>query len=98
MILEFGAEAIEWRGPAPFIFVPVPPDISAEIKAVSGMVTYGWGCIPAKATVGETTFKTSLFPRQGLYLVPLKVVVQRAENVGLGDFIQMRLELDINPR
>lgn len=26
MILEFEGEAISWRGPAPFVFVPVPPE------------------------------------------------------------------------
>ncbi len=41
MILEFEGEAIEWRGPAPFVFLPVPPDISAEIKDLSALLTYG---------------------------------------------------------
>ena len=93
MVLEFTGEAIEWRGPAPFVFVPVPPDMSADIKAISNLVTYGWGCIPVTVHVGHTAFKTSLFPRQELYLVPIKVHVQRAESVGVGDLVQVRIEL-----
>jgi hypothetical protein len=93
MILEFGGEAIEWRGPAPFVFVPVPEDLSAEIKAISNRVTYGWGVIPVIAQIGETEYKTSLFPRKGVYLVPVKVVVQKAEDVKVGDQVQVRLEV-----
>jgi hypothetical protein len=93
MILEFSGETIEWRGPAPFIFVPVPAEVSAEIKAISNHVTYGWGCIPAVVWIGETEYTTSLFPKDGIYLVPVKVKVQRAESVSLGDEVQVRLEI-----
>jgi hypothetical protein len=95
MDFEFEAAAISWRGPAPFVFVPVPPEISDEIKAVSKAITYGWGVIPATVRIGGTTFTTSLFPRQGIYLVPVKVKVQRAERVDVGDLVRVRLELDL---
>lgn len=94
MVFEFEAAAISWRGPAPFVFVPVPPEISDEIKAVSKAITYGWGVIPATVRIGGTTFSTSLFPRQGIYLVPVKVKVQKAEQVDIGDLVRVRLELD----
>ncbi len=93
MILEFGGEAVEWRGPAPFVFIPVPPDLSAEIKAISNLVTYGWGCIPVLAKIGETEYKTSLFPKNGIYLVPVKVMVQKAENVKVGDLVGIQIEI-----
>jgi len=93
MILEFIEEAIWWRGPAPFIFVPVPPELSAEIKAISSRVTYGWGVIPAQVLIGDTEFSTSLFPRQGAYLVPVKVKVQKSEGVKVGDMVRVRLEI-----
>ncbi|MCB8933296.1 MAG: DUF1905 domain-containing protein [Chthonomonadaceae bacterium] len=97
MIVEFTGETISWRGPAPFVFVPVPPDVSSEIKEVSGLVTYGWGVIPVGAQIGETPFTTSLFPRHGVYLVPVKVAVQRAEGIGVGDAVRVRLELEVGP-
>lgn len=97
MILEFVGEAISWRGPAPFVFVPVPADLSAEIKEISANVTYGWGCIPATVQIGETSFTTSLFPRKGIYLVPVKVKVQKAEDVKVGDAVGVRLEFALGP-
>ena len=93
MILEFEGEAIWWRGPAPFVFIPVPADLSLEIKAVSSLITYGWGVIPATVQIGDTKFETSLFPRNGLYLVPVKLVVQKSEKVSVGDVLSVRLEL-----
>jgi hypothetical protein len=96
MILEFSGVAIEWRGPAPFVFVPVPPDLSAEIKSIANRATYGWGVIPVVARIGGTDYKTSLFPKDGLYLVPVKVLVQRAEGVKVGDAVNVHLEVVLN--
>jgi len=95
VVLEFGGEAISWRGPAPFVFVPIPPDLSAEIKAVSARITYGWGVIPAAVTIGKTRYTTSLFPKDGRYLVPIKVAVQRAEGVEVGEVVSLSVELDL---
>ena len=95
MTLEFYGEAISWRGPAPFVFVPVPAELSAEIKGISTMVSYGWGVIPVTVQIGLTQFKTSLFPKGENYLVPIKVHVQRAENLNVGDTVSVRLEVEI---
>ena len=54
----------EWRGPAPFLFVAIPESVSRDIKALSQLVSYGWGVIPVTATLGETTWTTSLFPKK----------------------------------
>jgi hypothetical protein len=93
MNLEFVGETIWWRGPAPFVFVVVPADLSGEIKAVSSKVTYGWGCIPVTVTIGGTEYATSLFPKDGRYLVPVKAAVQRAENVQVGDGVAVSLTI-----
>ena len=94
MDLEFTGEIIHWRGPAPFHFITVPDEESAAIEAVSSLVTYGWGAIPVKARIGGTDFKSSLFPKGDLYLVPVKDVVRRAETLMLGDEVTVHLHLD----
>jgi hypothetical protein len=93
MNLDFAGEIIYWRGPAPFLFVAVPQEESDAIKAVSSSVTYGWGCIPVRARIGATEWKTSLFPKNGLYLVPIKMSVQKAENLDVGDQVAIQLEI-----
>jgi hypothetical protein len=93
MTLEFTGDIFEWRGPAPFLFVAVPDELSRELKAASRGLTYGWGVIPVVAFTGQTRWNTSLFPKDGRYLVPVKVAVQRAESLGVGDTVKVRLEL-----
>lgn len=93
MELEFDAVAIEWRGPAPFVFVPLPEDEAQLVAESARELTYGWGVIPVRARIGGTEFTTSLFPRDGGYLLPVKVAVQRAEGVGVGDAVRALLRL-----
>ena len=95
MIIEFKGNIFQWRGPAPYLFVAVPDQESANIKAVSKLVTYGWGVIPVMVKVGKTEWKTSLFPKDGRYLVPIKMLAQKAENLKEGDEIKLKLELNL---
>lgn len=95
MLLEFRGEVFEWRGPAPHHFVRVPEDESAEIDEVKTAVTYGWGVIPVEVRMGSTTWSTSLFPKDGGYLVPLRLDARRAEGVELGDVVDLTLTLDV---
>jgi len=93
VILEFSGEVWHWRGPAPFHFVTVPEAESAELEDVSPLVSYGWGCIPVSARIGRTNWTTSLFPKDGGYIVPVKAAVRRAEQVALGDVVTIRLDV-----
>lgn len=95
MELAFTGEVIHWRGPAPFRFVAVPDAEAAALRAASPLVSYGWGCIPVTVRLGRTTFTTSLFPRDGGYVVPIKVAVQRAEGVDLGDVVRLTLLVEV---
>ncbi len=78
MEFSFEGEVIYWRGPAPFLFVALPPAIGAEITALGSAVSYGWGCVPVLARIGAVEFSTSLFPRNGSYVLPLKVAARKA--------------------
>lgn len=93
MSLEFSGNLLYWRGPAPFYFVAVPAAECEILRDVSKWVTYGWGMIPVKACIGETVWKTSLFPKAGGYLVPIKASVHKAEGLGEGDTVTVRLEV-----
>ena len=37
----------------------------ADLAPVANQLTYGWGCIPVQATIGDTDFDTALFPKDG---------------------------------
>ena len=93
MHIEFTGEIFYWRGPAPFLFVAVPEKPSSDIKVISSMVTYGWGVIPVHVQIGKTEWQTSLFPKEGRYLVPIKKSVQKSENLGVGDKVTLQLQI-----
>jgi hypothetical protein len=95
MIIAFSGEIIYWRGPSPYHYVVVPEAQSQDIKVVSGLVTYGWGVIPVSVQIGRTVWKTSLFPKDGRYLVPIRDSVRKAEDLALGDVVDLRLEVRI---
>ncbi len=94
MIIKFTGEIFYWRGPAPFLFVAVPEQPSSELKAISAMVTYGWGVIPVQVRIGQTEWTTSLFPKQGRYLVPIRKSVQKSENLEVGDSVSIEIEIN----
>ncbi len=91
--LEFSGEIWYWRGPAPWYFVTVPDEECQEIKAVSGLVTYGWGMIPATVRIGKSQWETALWPKDGSYIVPIKASIRRAEKIDEGESVTVRLEI-----
>lgn len=93
MQMSITGDIFEWRGPAPFLFVAVPEDASRDIKALATLVSYGWGVIPVTAELGTTTWTTSLFPKNGRYLIPIKKIVQTAEQVTAGDVVTIQLTI-----
>ena len=95
MDLSFSGEVWYWRGPAPYHFVTVPDAESDQLAAASGLVTYGWGMVPVEARLGATRWPTSLWPKDGGYVVPLKDAVRRAEGVEVGDVVSVGLVVDV---
>ena len=93
MHLEFPGELYSWRGPAPYHFIKVPEEECVALREVSPVVSYGWGVIPVRVRIGETVFETSLFPKDGGYLVPIKDVVRKAEGLALGDTVLVELTI-----
>ena len=93
MIIEFTGKIWFWRGPAPWYFVTVPAKQSRDLKAILGLVTYGWGMIPVTARIGKTEWTTSMWPKNGRYIVPIKASIRKAENIDLGDKVTVRLEV-----
>jgi hypothetical protein len=95
MEVTFTAPVWFWKGSAPFHFVTVPEPECALIAAASELVTYGWGMVPVTVNLGSTTWTTSLWPKNGGYIVPLKDAVRRAEAVSLDDTGTLRLTVAV---
>lgn len=82
-----------WQGKAAWHFISLPLDLSAEIKS---FVTHkrGFGSIPVKVTIGQTSWKTSIFPsKKGNYDLPLKAAIRKKEKINAGDKVQVSITL-----
>ena len=87
----FAGRVFEWRGPSPYYFVRVPDEQCEDIREVAALATYGWGVVPVEARIGEVAFETSLIPKDGGYLLPLRDSVRRAEGIELGHDVDVHL-------
>lgn len=97
MELIFAGRVVEWRGPSPYFFVPVPEEESSDIREVAAIATYGWGVIPVEARIGDVPFETSLFPKDGGYLLPLKDAVRKPLSLSAGDDVAVEMTIRLEP-
>ncbi|MEU0091756.1 GNAT family N-acetyltransferase [Kribbella sp. NPDC006257] len=95
---DIGGEVFEWRGPAPYYFLAVPEREGADLRAAALAASYGWGMLPIRARIGSVEWKTSLWPKDGGYLLPLKDAVRKPLKLSGGDAVEVRLSFDARPR
>ena len=92
MDFEFEGPVVEWRGPAPFYFVEVPNEESADIKYAAKGLEY-WGQVPVTVRINDVEFTTALFPKDGIYLIPLKVSVRSETGIELDDVVTVAMDV-----
>ena len=78
-------------------FVSLPPALSEGIRSLRGPRSAGWGSLRVTATIGSTTWRTSIFPdtKSGAFLLPLKADVRQRENIGAGDRVAVAVEIEL---
>lgn len=92
----FEAPVIYWRGPAPHVFARLPDDVAEALRQMGPAISYGWGCIPVEATIQGVGFTTSLFPKDGTFLLPLKVAVRR--KIAIEEGVDVTVEMTVTAR
>ncbi len=92
-VIEFEFEGVvwEWRGPSPYHFVTVPTECADLVSQVASAVTYGWGMVPVEVRLGRSRWRTSLFPKEGGYVLPLRDSVRKKEDIAIDDNVHVRL-------
>ena len=91
--IAFEGRVIHWRGPSPFFFVRIPERHFGEVSHAARLASYGWGCVPVEARIGDVDFRSALFPKDEGYLLPLKTAVRKAANLALGDDVQVEMRI-----
>jgi len=92
MEFEFDGPVVEWRGPAPYYFVRIPEDESADIKDAAKGLEY-WGQVPVVVQIDDTEFTTALFPKDGVYLIPVKDAVRKAIGIEVDEVVSVGLDV-----
>jgi len=93
--VAFTAELWEHPGEGGWHFVTMPVTVADDVRDRAGHLARGFGSIRVRATVGGTTWTTSVFPSaaDGSYLLPVKKQVRRAEALFPGDLVAVGLVL-----
>jgi len=84
-----------YSGQGAWHFVTVPKDISTEISKMFGYLKASWGSLQVDVTIGETTWKTSIFPdkKSGCYFIPIKSDIRKNEKINEGDELELELQI-----
>jgi hypothetical protein len=98
MVITFEAELWLWdarRGES-WTFVSLPVQESEDVRElVGGGVRRGFGSLRVRATVGASSWTTSIFPdaTRGAYVLPVKRAIRQAEGLDVGDVTTVTVEL-----
>lgn len=92
----FAAPLWVHHGEGGWHFLSVPPDVGADIADRTAGSRRGFGSVRVAATVGATSWRTSIFPDapSGSFLLPVKRTVRKAEGLETGDVVRVELEVD----
>jgi hypothetical protein len=92
----FSAPIWVYLGEGGWRFVTLPGDIADDIRSLFHGTARGWGSYPVGATIGATSWQTSIFPDKASssYVLPLKSAVRRKQHLNDDDVVSVRLELD----
>ncbi len=86
-------------GDAAWHFVTLPTDVADEIDDLTASNRAGFGSVRVTATIGATTWNTSLFPDTAAasYVLPVKKQVRSLEELHDGDPVEVTVELVAEP-
>jgi hypothetical protein len=89
---ETQAELWLWNGGS-WHFLTLPEDVSAGLKSLRGSPR-GFGSMRVEATIGKTSWRTSVFPtKQGEFLLPVKADVRKKEGLSAGEQVTVAIEV-----
>jgi len=97
VVVVFDAELWIWdaRRSDSWTFVSLPAERSEEIRDLADGQRRGFGSLRVRATIGSSTWTTSIFPdsaRKG-YVLPIKRDIRKAEALEAGDVATVTVEL-----
>ena len=89
------------KAPASWHFLTLDGEVAEAIhglalmRKLEGGRKPGWGSMKVRATIGDTSWDTSIFPAKeaGGWLLPVKAAVRKAEVLVAGDHVTVQLDV-----
>lgn len=95
MSYTFSAPLWLYPGKAAWVFLTVPIDYAADFREVASSYKKGFGSVKVRATIGSSSWETSVFPdsRSGSYFLPVKKSVRKVQAIDAGATVQVKLTI-----
>ncbi|MEQ4209727.1 GNAT family N-acetyltransferase [Actinopolymorpha sp. B9G3] len=93
--VEFSGEIFQWRGPAPYYFVAVPEEQSLQLKVATSGTSYHRGMLRVQARIGEVEWATSMWHKDGRYVLPIRDSVRKPKGLADGDTVTIHLTVAV---
>ncbi|GAB4144796.1 MAG: DUF1905 domain-containing protein [Patescibacteria group bacterium] len=96
-IYRFEGKVWPYPGEGSWHFITIPEQLSQEIKEMFGYLSVGWGTLPVTATIGNTSWNTSIFrdKKTNSYLLPVKAEVRKKEKINIENVIEVILQVRV---
>lgn len=85
-------KVFKFPGKGGWFFVKAGKQLTQDLKNAQKS---GFGSVGVKATIGKTSWKTSLFPerKNGPYMIAIKSDVRKKENIVKGKTVRIKMVL-----
>jgi hypothetical protein len=92
---SFNATLWEWTSKTSWYFLSLPETEADDIEERFGRTAAGFGSVRVEVTIGDTTWRTSLFPStaEKTYVLPIKKAVRKAEGIEAGSTTHVMLTI-----
>lgn len=94
--IAFKASIWRYKGPTAWYFVTLPKTAVAATRGLlGGRRRPGFGSIRVVATLGDTTWPTSIFPDRvsSGYILPIKALVRKLEDLDEDQVVKVHLRV-----
>ncbi|RNL77714.1 DUF1905 domain-containing protein [Nocardioides marmorisolisilvae] len=87
---SFTAELWQWEAQttSSWFFVSLPADLADDLRMEAGPPR-GFGSIRVEVVIGSSVWKTSVFPSDGTFVLPVKKPVRVKEGIDPGDTVEV---------
>ncbi len=91
--MTFDAPLVRHAGNASWFFITAPEEAGDKIDDQAPFPRAGFGSVKVEATIGSSTWSTSVFPGNEGWALPVKQQIRKKEGIDDGDVVTVTLKV-----